>query len=189
MNHALVCNDPNVVEWYEPTGYRKIPISTCEGGKELEFSATVHPCPGHEKEFSAKHALSPVALFFAITVPIICACAAGWYVWRNWDGKFGRIRLGDGQTAGDGSFTKWPIFIISGIVAVISALPVLGSAIWSATVGRLSGRSTTRDGYTYNRPYTTRDSFQNRRSDYTVVEEDEGELLGEDSDEEGPIAA
>ena len=33
-------------------------------------------------------------------------------------------------------------------------------------------------------PFTTRDSFARGRGDYAVVDEDEGELLGEDSDED-----
>jgi len=32
--------------------------------------------------------------------------------------------------------------------------------------------------------FTTRDSFARGRGDYAIVDEDEGELLGEESDEE-----
>jgi len=35
-----------------------------------------------------------------------------------------------------------------------------------------------------NRRFTTRDSFARGRGGYAVVDEDEGELLGDESDEE-----
>jgi hypothetical protein len=36
----------------------------------------------------------------------------------------------------------------------------------------------------YGRTYTSRSSFARGRGDYAVVDPDEGELLGDDSDEE-----
>jgi hypothetical protein len=35
-----------------------------------------------------------------------------------------------------------------------------------------------------SRRFTTRDSFARGRGDYAIVDEDEGELLGDESDEE-----
>lgn len=32
-------------EWYELTAYRKVPISSCEGGKRID-RGKAHPCPG-----------------------------------------------------------------------------------------------------------------------------------------------
>lgn len=104
----------------------------------------------------------------------------GWYVYQKWDGKFGRIRLGE---AGESAFSseqpwiKWPIAVISGIVAVAAALPLLIGSLWRNVSGRLGG------GYG-TRTYTSRDSFARGRGDYAEVDPDEGELLGDDSDEE-----
>lgn len=66
---------------------------------------------------------------------------------------------------------------VAGAVAVAQALPLLASSLWRSAASAL-GRNTS------NRRFTTRDSFARGRGDYAVVDEDEGELLGEDSDEE-----
>jgi Sortilin, neurotensin receptor 3, C-terminal len=177
-------NDPNAVEWYDITGYRKIPISTCHGGDEMQFAAPSHPCPGHEEQYEEKHRISGVALFFAIALPLLAAAAVGWYVWRNWDGKFGQIRLGDGSSfggsSGESPWIKWPVAAISAVVAVVAAIPLLAASLWRTVRNIFPGR-----GGAYGRvpTYASRSSFARGRGDYSAVE-DEGELLGEDSDEE-----
>lgn len=151
-------------------------MTTCEGGQQLDVS-TVHPCSGYEDKFAKKHGPPAAGIFFAITIPIAIACGVGYWVWRNWEGKFGQIRLGE-QSSFDGEapYIKYPIMAIAGLVAVIVALPVLAGSLWRGVSGLLNrGRSTR---------FTTRDSFARGRGDYAVVDDDEGELLGEDSDEE-----
>ncbi|KAG8626901.1 hypothetical protein KVT40_005846 [Elsinoe batatas] len=186
LDHSAICKeDPNAVEWFEPTGYRRIPLTTCSGGKEMEYSAQSHPCPGKEQQYAEKNGIGAWGTFFAIVIPISAAAGVGYWVYKNWDGKFGRIRLGDGPTAGgmldgDSPLVKIPVLAISGVVAVAAALPMLLGSLWRAVVGRFGGRA----GYGYSRPYTSRGSFQRSRGDYAVVDEDEGELLGEESDEE-----
>lgn len=193
---ALACTgEPGADEWYEPTGYRRIPLTTCQGGKEMEYTAARHACPGREEVVRKKHAISGAALFFAIFLPICAAAAVGWWVYRNWDGKFGRIQLGDGIAGFSGSsggpggmfdsespLVKWPVAAASGLVAVIVALPSVVGAVWRAISSRLGSGG--RDAYAYSRPYTTRDSFARDRTPGLAAVEDEGELLGEDSDEE-----
>ncbi|PQE11556.1 vacuolar sorting targeting PEP1 protein [Rutstroemia sp. NJR-2017a WRK4] len=178
-DHSLVCkNDPEAVEWLEPTGYRRIPITTCEGGKEFDAS-TAHPCSGHEDEFNKKHSTSGWTIFFAIIIPFAAAGGIGYWVWRNWTGKFGQIRLGEQSSFNDEApYIKYPVMFVAGAVAVAQAIPLLASSLWrsaSSALGRGSGSS---------RRFTTRDSFARGRGDYAVVDEDEGELLGEDSDED-----
>lgn len=185
-DHSQICrDDPNAIEWYEPTGYRRIPLTTCHGGRDLEYlESKAKPCPHHEEDFEKVHRgrLSGFGLLLAICLPIIAASGAGYWVWRNWDGKFGRIRLGEG---GSGSsmiwdaerpWIKYPIMAIAVVVAVIISLPDtmrrVGRSIWS----RFGGGGARR--------YTTRSSFARGGADYDVVDTDEGELLGEDSDEE-----
>lgn len=186
-DHSAICKtNPDAVAWYEPTGYRRIPLTKCEGGKELEYSARKHACPGKEEEFAKKNGIGAWGLFFAIVIPIMAAGGVGYWVWTNWDGKFGRIRLGDGGPGMSGAMDsespliKYPVLAISGVVAILAAIPMLMGSVWRAAMNRFGGGSS----YGYSRPYTSRGSFQRSRGDYAVVDEDEGELLGEESDEE-----
>lgn len=87
--------DENLIEYYEPTGYRRIPLTTCQSGKEMDISTNVHACPGKKEDFARKYGPGFWGLVFAISVPFAAAGAAGWWVWRNWTGKFGQIRLGE----------------------------------------------------------------------------------------------
>lgn len=184
---AAVCKaNPGLDEYYEVTGYRRIPLTTCHGGKELDLTSTTHPCPGHDEQYNKKHGIGGFRLFLAIVLPIAAAAGVGYWVWKNWDGKFGRIRLGDNLGGGygggafdsDAPWVKYPVMMVSGLVAVVAAVPMLIGSLWRMVSTRM-GR-----GGGYSRPYTTRSSFQRGRGDYAVVDEDEGELLGEDSDED-----
>jgi hypothetical protein len=179
-DHSEYCKkNPDAIEYYEPTGYRRIPLSTCEG-KNLEWASKARPCPGHEKEFDEKRRISGFGLFLAIVFPIGAATAVGYWVWRNWDGKFGRIRLGEATGTSfdrDSPFVRYPVIFLSGLIAVIGAMPLLASSLWRSARGWLSG-------LTGGRRYTSRQSFARDRGAYAVVDEDEGELLGDESDEE-----
>ncbi len=61
----------------------------------MDKTGDKYPCPEHEEEFNRKHGIGGAGLFFAIVLPIAVATGAGWWVWRNWEGKFGQIRLGE----------------------------------------------------------------------------------------------
>ncbi|KAK5691535.1 vacuolar protein sorting/targeting protein PEP1 [Elasticomyces elasticus] len=189
---AAVCAKKEVVEYYDTTGYRRIPLTTCEGGQELDYTSRTRPCPGREEEYNKKHGIGGFGLFFAIVIPVAAAAAVGWWVWQNWEAKFGSIRLGDGFQAGagggygafdrDAPWIKYPVMALSGIVAVLAAIPMVVGSLWrtaSTRFGRGGG-----GGAGYARPFTSRDSFQRGRGDYAIVDPDEGELLGEESDEE-----
>lgn len=188
LNPVEQCSaDPGLVEYYEPTGYRRIPLTTCQGGKEMDYTSQSHPCPNHEKQYEKKHGISSAGLFFAITIPIAAAAGVGYWVWRNWDGKFGRIRLGEsgGFTPSfdtESPWVRWPVAAISALVAVVAAIPMVVGGVYRAVMsrfGRDAGGSSA-----YSRPYTSRASFQRGRGDYAIVDPDEGELLGDESDEE-----
>ncbi|KAI0124653.1 vacuolar protein sorting/targeting protein 10 [Xylariales sp. AK1849] len=182
--------NPDEYQYYEPSGFRRIPLTTCSGGDEYDKTKEPHPCPGKEDEFERAHGVSGVAVFFAIIIPVGIASAIGWWVWRNWNAKFGQIRLGEQGSAfdGDAPWVKYPVIAISAVVAVIGALPLVASSLWHSVTswyGRVSGRG----DYSWlgggsPRRFTTRDSFARGRADYAIVDEDEGELLGDDSDEE-----
>jgi hypothetical protein len=186
-DHSLACaSDPELVEYYEPTGYRRLPQTTCQGGdRDAMDKGTMHACPNKEEEFDRKHGISSVGLFFAIVIPIAAAAAFGYFVYTRWDSKFGQIRLGESGLASGGSAREValaiPVAVIAAVVAVAQALPLLLSSLWRSGAG-LFRRGGGRGGY--QRPYATRGSFAARRGDYSVVD-DEDELLGaEDFEEE-----
>ncbi|KAJ9228413.1 hypothetical protein DTO027B5_7688 [Paecilomyces variotii] len=178
---AVCRDDPEAIEYWEPTGYRRIPLTTCQGGLQLDHIVS-KPCPNKEKEYEKKHGISGVGLFFAIVTPIAVAAGAGYWIYTKWDGKFGQIRLGENVGGADGMFSRdsslvtVPIAIIAGIVAVAKALPLLGMSLWRSVSGyvRLPGRG----GIGSQRPYSSRGAFAARRGDYASVVEDEDELLG-----------
>ncbi|TAQ85300.1 hypothetical protein B7494_g6368 [Chlorociboria aeruginascens] len=175
---AEVCKlNPDLVEYFDAVGYRRIPLTTCQGGREMDLVGEAHPCPGHEEQFKKKHRASAAGIFFAVTIPIIVAIGVGYYVWKNWAGNFGQIRLGEQSPFdGDAPWIKYPVLVVAAIVAVAQALPLLAASLWRSA-SNIIGRGT-------NRRFTTRDSFARGRGDYAVVDEDEGELLGDDSDED-----
>lgn len=186
------CEKNNVSSYWEPTGYRRIPLSTCVDGLELDKQSKEHSCEGHEDEFRDKHpGTSGVAIFFAVVIPIALAAGIGYYVYNNWTGKFGQIRLGESPASStfdsDQPWIKYPVIAISALVAVVAALPVLAASLFRSAsgayerVGGGGGRSWLSGG---NRRFTTRSSFARGRGDYSAVDDVEGELLGEESDEE-----
>ncbi|KAJ2987123.1 hypothetical protein NUW58_g4677 [Xylaria curta] len=187
-------DDPEAIEYREPTGLRRIPLTTCKGGTfDPKNVFKVHPCPGHEEEFNKQHGVSGIAIFFAVVVPIVVAGLVGWWVYSNWQGKFGQIRLGEQSSLdNDSPWVKYPVIAVSAVVAVIGALPLVASSVWrtvSSTFTRLRGRGDSGGRYSWLRSsgprrFTTRDSFARGRGDYAIVDEDEGELLGDDSDDE-----
>jgi hypothetical protein len=66
--------------------------------------------------------------------------------------------------------------VIAAIAAVAQAVPLLVTSLWRSASNAMGRGRTAR--------FTTRDSFARGRGDYAIVDEDEGELLGEESDEE-----
>lgn len=182
--------NPDAVEYYEPTGYRRIPLTTCVGGQELDKQSQVHACAGKEDEFERRRGTSGVAIFFAVIIPVGVAAAIGWWVYNNWNSKFGQIRLGESPSMdSEAPWVKYPVIALSAAVAVVSALPLVASAVWRSATSAYERVSSGSRGGSWlsgrgNRRFTTRDSFARGRGDYAVVDDDEGELLGDESDDE-----
>ena len=65
-----VCEDPDVREYFEITGYRRIPITTCSGGVEYDHTQRSFACPGWEAEHRKKYGLSGIAIFFIVIVAV-----------------------------------------------------------------------------------------------------------------------
>ncbi|OWB83834.1 hypothetical protein B5S33_g2468 [[Candida] boidinii] len=104
-DNSKVCSkDSNIFEFWEPTGYRKIPLSTCEGGLVLD-KWTSHACPGREREYNKAHGsgFGGWALFFIICIPLGVFIFATFFVYekgikRNGGfARFGEIRLDDDE--------------------------------------------------------------------------------------------
>nr|CDP24059.1 Putative vacuolar protein sorting/targeting protein PEP1 precursor [Podospora anserina S mat+] len=208
MTREQWCSEhPDAIEFFPPSGYRRIPLTTCKGGKTMDEQSEPVACPQKEEEYEKKHRRSGWSIFFAVVIPVVIAAGAGWYVWRNWNGKFGQIRLGENGTSthvfDEGQpWVKYPIIAISGVVAVVVAIPVVAGAVWRVVkggmerVGLLGGagggsrgrwsRLGGGGGGWGSRRFTTRDSFARGAGGYDIVDgDDEGELLGdEESDEE-----
>ncbi|KAG7195436.1 vacuolar protein sorting/targeting protein PEP1 [Scheffersomyces spartinae] len=104
-----MCEKDNAFEYFKPTGYRKIPLSTCVGGKNYA-SWDVEACPGKEKEFNQHHGreITGGKIGFLILVPLLVFLFAVWFVYdkgirRNGGFKqLGQIRLDD--DAGEDGF-------------------------------------------------------------------------------------
>ncbi|KAI1387058.1 Oligoxyloglucan reducing end-specific cellobiohydrolase [Hypoxylon trugodes] len=194
LDPERVCKEnPDEFEYYEPSGFRRIPLTTCKGGFEPDKALTPHACPGHEEEFEKARGISGIGLFIAIVVPMGFAAAAGWWVYRNWQSKFGQIRLGEqGGLDSESPLVKYPVVAVSAVVAVVGALPLVVGGLWraaSSVIDKIRGRGDSGGRYSWlrggsQRRFTTRDSFARGRGDYAIVDEDEGELLGDDSDDE-----
>ncbi|KAL2756760.1 hypothetical protein ACRALDRAFT_1041229 [Sodiomyces alcalophilus JCM 7366] len=179
------CSDhPDAIEYYEPTGYRRIPLTTCRGGNELDKASTSHPCKGKEEEYERLRGTSGVAIFFAVVIPFAVAGGIGWWVYRNWNDQFGQIRLGESRGLdNDAPWVRYPVIAVSAVVALAAALPLVVSALWrnaTSAYERVSGGGGWFGG---SRRFTTRDSFARGRGVYSAID-DEGELLGDDSDED-----
>lgn len=203
QDHAQKCRDnPNQLEFWYPTGYRRIPLTTCQGGQELDRLES-KPCPGHEEEYKKKHGTSGVVLFFAIVVPIAAAAGIGFWVYRQWQsgfGGFGQIRLGESMSAasqsGESPWIAVPVAIVSGVVAVARATPLLIMSLWRSVKGYMPlrsgggggrfglGRGASSGGY--GAPYRSRDAFSRRGQDYSQVVEDD-ELLGDGFEDEEEV--
>ncbi|KAL8783447.1 MAG: hypothetical protein Q9195_009389 [Heterodermia aff. obscurata] len=194
-DHSLQCKEnPEQTHYYLPTGYRRIPLTTCEGGKEFDI-AEDKSCPGHEADWEkekASHGLSGFWLFvLVVLLPVGLAGSVGYWVYTHWDGgmRVGSIRLGSGADSGgafdaDRPWIKYPVAALAGTVAVVAAVPLLVRSLWRSVTGRGGGGgrySGLGDG---NRAYTTRNSFARRRGEYASVDPDEDELLGEDDEED-----
>jgi hypothetical protein len=151
LDHMGVCKQEGVVEWFETSGYRKVPLSTCQGGLNLDRQpAKSHPCPGKEDQYyEEKRGLHGWALAYVILLTFGMAGVAGYIFWKRCaDGRFGQIRLGEG----DGSqpfYLRYPLIAISGIMIAAALLPDVIVSAWKWVRGKLARQ----------RRYTSRQSF------------------------------
>lgn len=125
-----MCTKPDVFQYFEPTGYRRLPKTTCVGGKNFD-SWKARPCPGREEEFKERlgRKLGFWRLLFLILVPVALACATGWFVYdrgirRNGGfARLGQIRLDDDDFSPieDNNVDVAVNTVVRGLVAVVAA--------------------------------------------------------------------
>lgn len=144
-DHSAICAEDDVVSWTEPTGYRKIPLTTCEGGKAFD-AGTSHPCPGHEGEYKdSRQGLHGFWLFVVVCIPFGLAGTIGYYVWNLNGGKtLGQIRLGDDSLDHDlrssmDKVQEYAVLALSGVLTIVVAAPTLLRFLAKAASARMSG--------------------------------------------------
>ncbi|CAN6652493.1 vacuolar protein sorting/targeting protein Pep1p [Trichomonascus vanleenenianus] len=173
-DHSKVCDEfAGAIEWWEPTGYRRIPLSTCEGGQELDKIVS-HACPGKEKEYEDRRkGLHGFPLFLVITLPIGMTIVIAYIAWDHYSKRYGQIRLGI-EEDDHPVIMHYVVIAIAAVVAVVGVIPTVAKTVWGHISSRLH-RSTR---------YTTRDAFARNRHHYAQVGgEEENELLDEDDED------
>ncbi|CCC68641.1 hypothetical protein NCAS_0B05570 [Naumovozyma castellii] len=122
--------NPDLIEFSEPTGYRMIPLSTCQGGLKLHVAADTYPCPGKEQEFNTLHGIAGRSFILIFLIPFIIFVLVAWFVYvrgirRNGGfARFGEIRLGEddliennGTDKAVNYIVKTGLYLFSGIYA------------------------------------------------------------------------
>ncbi|SCU91297.1 LADA_0F09142g1_1 [Lachancea dasiensis] len=142
-----------LVEYFESTGYRKIPLSTCEGGLLLDKGTRPRPCPGYEEEFQKRHGFSRKRLAVVIAIPLLIFIGATWFVYdrgvrRNGGfSRFGEIRLGDEELIEENridqlvnSIVKFGVMGFSGLVTARQLTKRGIQNAWHGVQTKFSGR-------------------------------------------------
>lgn len=175
-----MCEKEGTFQYFEPTGYRKIPLSKCEGGKGFD-SLKTRPCPGHESEYNDHYGVGLGGgrifgvIFAPIVIFIVVFLLASWFVYERGirrNGGFerlGQIRLDDDddfqpieENAVDvavNKVVKGGIVVVAGTVAAFKTIRKIDRALLERISLALFGR---RSGH----------------RNYVRVPDDEDELFG-----------
>ncbi|KAK7203460.1 hypothetical protein BZA70DRAFT_282547 [Myxozyma melibiosi] len=187
-NHAQQCaENPNLIEYFEPTGYRRIPLTTCAGGLNLD-QITSKACPNHEKEFGKLHGgMGGFTIFLLVLLPFCMAGVIAYVLYNHYYGQYGQIRLGETDfdmhigLGTENGLLKYPIVAVSAVVAFVSALPMIVQQL----VNSRFGRGPSRPSRLYRSEISSRNSFPlgsrnggvAGRYQYAPVDESEGQGL------------
>lgn len=176
---------PDLIEYFQPTGYRKIPPSTCVGGLRLDDVSLPLPCPGKEKEFNERHGFNSKPYFFTFFVFFLGLLTIMWFIYdrgirRNGGfARFGEIRL-DGDDLIENNNTDKVVNAIvrsgfHGASAIFSGYQLLkramGRAAWK--LGEKFGR---RRGPTYSS--LLHDQFIDEADDLLTGHDEDANDLG-----------
>lgn len=152
--------DHNLIEYSEPTGYRKIPLSTCQGGLTLDVTMDRYPCPGKEEEFKEKYGVSGTHFFQIFFFFFIGFTIFGYIVYdrgirRNGGfARFGEIRLDDEeQLLENNLLDKMINTVVRGGLTIISGVYVgkqFFKRFFTYLTSSISNRFTSRRGPSYS---------------------------------------
>lgn len=152
-----MCSKNGTFQYFEPTGYRKIPSSTCEGGKSLD-SYNSRACPGHEKEFNEFYGktMGFGTWIIVVMLPALVFVVAVWFVYERGirrNGGFerlGQIRLDDDDDFSpieDNSvdvvvnkIVKGGIVVVAGVIAVVKTMRKIDRKFMDGITGVIFGR-------------------------------------------------
>lgn len=174
-DHALVCESDSVLlEYHEPTGYRRIPLTTCVGGKEMDLTSVSHPCPGREEELYKAKKSSKLLIFMISVVCLAIMSGAAYFVYGIWSRRYGSIRLGSNElSSSEGTLLRTAAK--SGHAFAIAALDFLlrmSIAMQQAVSSFLSRRrSSYGERAAWSRPIYSEDDI----SDVGLLAEDDDE--------------
>lgn len=160
-----MCSKPDTFQYFEPTGYRKIPLSTCVGGKGFD-SWNAQPCPGHQKEFDEHNGreVGGGKIALLVLIPLFVFIFATWFVYdrgirRNGGFKrFGQIRLDeedeDLELIEDNNvdlvvnkIIRGGIVVVAGAVATVKTIRKVDRALFDRLTSVLFGRNPGRRNY------------------------------------------
>ncbi|EGW32507.1 uncharacterized protein SPAPADRAFT_138012 [Spathaspora passalidarum NRRL Y-27907] len=160
-----MCEKPGAFEYFVSTGYRKIPLTTCEGGKQFD-SWNPLPCPGKQKEFNHHYGTEVTGhkLFLLLFVPLVIFLGAFWFVYdrgirRNGGFKrLGQIRLDDDENGFDpiennqvdvivNRVVKGGIFAVAITVATFKTIIKIDKMIFERMTSVFLGRAPGRRNY------------------------------------------
>ncbi|KAG7660701.1 VPS10 [[Candida] subhashii] len=179
-----MCNKENAFEYFESTGYRKIPLSTCYGGRQFD-NWNPKACPGKEKEFNQHYGKEVTGhkLFAVVFVPLLIFIIATWFVYdrgirRNGGFKrLGQIRL---DLEDDGGFDPIENNQVDVVVNKIVRGGIFAAAVVIAsvkTIIKIDKMLLERvSGFVFNRPGTR--SYVN----IPDFDDEEAELFGDFQD-------
>lgn len=188
-----ICSkDNSLIEYFEPTGYRKIALSTCNGGLMLANSDSPHPCPGKEKEFKEKYKVNHTS-FLAIwifAVLIFTGMLSFIYyrgIKRNGGfARFGEIRLGDDDLIEENNTDRAVNTVLRNGVFLFSNV-YTGLQYFGHQVGNFFKRGLSRFGNTTGPSYQSllHDQFLDDADDLLVGHDEDADDLASFIENEG----
>ncbi|ODQ63277.1 vacuolar protein sorting/targeting protein 10 [Nadsonia fulvescens var. elongata DSM 6958] len=162
-DNSLICSEmPGTIEYWVPTGYRRVPLSTCEGGNELDKIES-HPCPGKEKEYEDRNGgLHGFMFLVVVLLPIMMFALVIYLVWQHFNSQRYTIRLGDEELEEESLIIKYGVNVVAGVVAAVSIIPTLTKSVIQLIKSRIYG--------SYNNRFTTRGSFSRNSYGYSDLD-------------------
>ncbi|GMM35449.1 type I sorting receptor [Saccharomycopsis crataegensis] len=187
-----MCVNDKAVEYFEPTGYRRVPLSTCVGGMQLDHYEA-KPCPGKESQYDKLHGsgLRGFNLFLVIVIPIAAFFGATWFVYdrgiRRNGGfeRLGAIRLEEGD---DGAGLGFPTRVENTPTdKVVNKLVDLGVMMFMGSVAIFHFIQRVRKNVTSGRsPFATngRGRYSSINNHQVFLDDDEDFLGSEEEDDD-----